>query len=186
LNPIVRLVDLSPPELEATPVSSSTSRAPFVAECIDAHHPVLAGRVRVRWTSPQGTVEQWVPTLRGVAVRERDRVLLLPTPNELEPILVGVVDGFEPRETERRPGPSLELAIDEVFTLLAESGQPLLEIVRNADGPLVRLLSEDTQIELPGKLRIQATDIELSARRGSVRIQADDDVVIQGEMVRLN
>jgi hypothetical protein len=127
-----------------------------------------------------------VPTLRGVAVRERDRVLLLQTANEPDPILVGVVDGFEPRETERRPGPSVELAIDEVFTLLAETGKPLLEIVRNAEGAVVRLLSGETQLELPGKLRIQATDIELSARRGSVRIQSDDDVVVQGEMVRLN
>jgi hypothetical protein len=111
---------------------------------------------------------------------------LLETENELEPIVIGVIDGFEPRETERRAGPSIELAVDETFTLVAENGAPLLEIVRSADGPVVRLLHEDTQLELPGRLRIQASDIELMARGGSVRIEADDDVVVQGEMVRLN
>lgn len=90
------------------------------------------------------------------------------------------------REVERRAGPSLALAVDEVFTLVAENGKPLLEIVGNASGPVVRLLCGDTQLELPGKLRIAAADIELTARRGSVRIEADDDVVVQGEMVRLN
>jgi hypothetical protein len=39
---------------------------------------------------------------------------------------------------------------------------------------------------MPGKLRIQATDIELLARRGSVDIQADYHVVVQGEVLRLN
>jgi hypothetical protein len=183
---VARLIEAPTPELELPPASFSASRAPFLAECIDARHPVLSGRVHVRWRAPDGCVERWVPTLRGVAARAGDRVLMLQTGNELEPIVVGVVDGIEPRETQRSPGPSLELALDQVFTLLAQNGQPLVEIFRNAEGPVVRLLSEDTHIELPGKLRIQAADIELSARRGAVRIQADDDVVVQGKMVRLN
>jgi hypothetical protein len=183
---VARLVNSSAPEAAPAPNSAAASRAPVVGECIDARHPVLVGRVRVRWAAPDGPVERWVPTLRGVAIRERDRVLLLDTANELEPIVIGVIDGFEPREAERRPGPSVELAIDETFTLVAENGSPLLEIVQSADGPVVRLLHADTQLELPGKLRIQATEIELIARRGSVRIEADDDVTIQGEMVRLN
>jgi hypothetical protein len=183
---VARLVGSPAPEVAAAPTHAPSSHAPVVGECIDARHPVLAGRVRVRWAAPDGPVERWLPTLRGVAIRERDRVLLLVTANELEPIVIGVIDGFEPREAERRPGPSVELAIDETFTLVAENGAPLLEIVRSADGPVVRLLHADTQLELPGKLRIQATEIELMARRGSVRIEADDDVVIQGEMVRFN
>jgi hypothetical protein len=142
--------------------------------------------VRVRWAGPEGAVERWLPALRGVAIRERDRVLLLETATELEPIVIGVIDGFEPRETPSRAGPTVELKVDETFALVAENGAPLLEIIQRADGPIVRLLHGDTQLELPGKLRIQATDIELLARHGSVRIQADDDVVVQGDMVRLN
>jgi hypothetical protein len=183
---LARLVNSSAPDAPTAPTPTASSRAPFVGECTDARHPVLAGRVRVRCAAPDGPVERWLPALRGVAIRERDRVLLLETANALEPIVIGVIDGFEPREAERRPGPNVELAINETFTLVAENGSPLLEIVRSADGPVVRLLHADTQLELPGKLRIQATEIELLARRGSVRIEADDDVVIQGEMVRLN
>jgi hypothetical protein len=183
---VARLVNSSAPEPAPAPNTTASSHAPLVGECIDARHPELAGRVRVRWVAPDGPVERWVPALRGVAIRERDRVLLLATANELEPIVIGVIDGFEPREAERRAGPSVALAVDETFTLVAENGAPLLEIVRSADGPVVRLLHADTQLELLGKLRIQATEIELMARRGSVHIEADDDVTIQGEMVRLN
>jgi len=183
---VAQLVTRSMPEVEAPPASARAPRVPLVAECIDARHPVLAGRVRVRWAAPEGDVERWVPTLRGIAVRARDRVLLLQASDQSDPIVVGVVDGFEPREVERRPGPSIELASDEVFTLRAENGKALLELFQSADGPVVRLLTRDTQIELPGRLRIEATDIELFARRGSVKIEADDDVVVRGEMVRLN
>jgi hypothetical protein len=182
---VARLVQSSGPEIEAPPANAGMPPAPFVGECIGTRHPVLAGRVCVRWAASEGSVERWVPTLRGVAVRERERVLLLQTSGEPDPIVVGVLDGFEARAAGRR-GPSVELALDEVFTLLAENGQPLLEVVRNAEGPVVRLLTLDTQLELPGKLRIQASDIELSARKGSVRIEADDEVVVQGGMIRLN
>jgi hypothetical protein len=183
---VTRLVNPSAPQVAAAPTPTASPRAPFIGECTDARHPVLAGRVRVRWTASEGPVERWLPALRGVASRERDRVLLLETGTELEPIVIGVIDGFEPREAPRRPGPSVELKVDETFALVAENGAPLLEIMQSAHGPVVRLLHGDTQVELPGKLRIQATDIELLARRGSVHIQADDDVVVQGEMVRLN
>jgi hypothetical protein len=55
-----------------------------------------------------------VPALRGVAIRERDRVLLLETATEFEPIVIGVIDGFEPCETPRRAGPSVELKVDDL------------------------------------------------------------------------
>lgn len=163
-------------------------RESLVAECIAARHPTLEGRVRVRWLAENGELEEsWVPVLRNLAIREHDRVLLLCASNEPQPIVVGVVDGFARRpEPPQHAGVTLELKSDEVVRVLGERGQSLLEISRNAEGPVVRLFTGDTQLELPGKLRIKASEIELCAERGDVRIQANDDVVIQGEMVRLN
>jgi hypothetical protein len=183
---IARLVPSPGSEAEVAPASAVAPGAPLVGECIDARHPTLAGRVRVRWATTEGTLEDWLPALRGLTVRAQDRVLLVQTRAEPAPIVVGVIDGYAPREAEQRPGPSLTLANDEVFTVRAENGTPLLEIARNADGPIVRLLTRDTQLELPGQLRIHAAEIELSARRGSVRIEASEEVVVRGEMIRLN
>jgi hypothetical protein len=176
------------PEAAGHRPRSSESRIPFVAECIDARHPVLQGRARVRWRSETGAVQDlWAPTLRGVVVREGDRVLLLPATNEAEPIVVGVVDGFARRsEPVRNEGPIVELKADEVFRVVTEQGVSLLEIVRNADGPVVRLMQNDAQIEIPGKLLIKASEIELRAERGPVRIDANDDVIVTAEMIRLN
>lgn len=179
---VARIEDHSP-----TKQTVQTGGGPVVAECVDARHPILESRVRVRWTSEAGVVEDlWVPTLRGLALREQDRVLLQPVDNH-EPIVVGVVDGFARRELPaRRPGPTVELKPDETFTVVTERGEVLLDVIRSAEGPVVRLLSKDTQLELPGKLRISASEIELRAERGSIQIEANDDVVVIGEMVRLN
>jgi len=62
----------------------------------------------------------------------------------------------------------------------------LLHIARNQQGPVIRLLQADTQVELPGKLRITAGAIEMRARAGAVRIDASDDVEIVGEAIHLN
>jgi len=160
----------------------------LVGVCLAARHPTLEGRVKVRWLDAQGDLkERWMPKLRSIVVREQDRVLVLRASNEPEPIVVGVVDGFSRRaEPARYPGVTLELKGDEVFRLTSERGQSLLEIVQGTDGPLVRILSADTELELPGKLKIKAAEIELKADRGGVRIEANDDVEIKGEMVRIN
>ena len=69
-NTVARLVE--PPAPDVAPSSGATgSSCPFVAECIEAQHPVLAGRVRARWVGSDGPTERWVPALRGVAIRER-------------------------------------------------------------------------------------------------------------------
>jgi hypothetical protein len=111
----------------------------------------------------------------------------MPTANEPEPIVVGVVDGFSRRaEPPQTSAVQLELRGDETFRITGERGQPLVEIVQGSNGPVVRLLHADTELELPGKLKLRAAEIELTASRGDVRIEANDDVSIKGEMVRLN
>jgi hypothetical protein len=179
------------PEDDGGPASArriaASSVEPRVAECVDARHPTLVGRVLVRWASGDERTELWAPTLQGLVVREGDRVLLLEAAGADEPVVIGVVDGFRRRdEAPRSAGPSVELKADEMLQVVTEAGDTLLEIARNADGPVIRLLQRDTQVELPGKLCIRADQIELRARRGGVQIEATDDIVVRGETVHLN
>jgi hypothetical protein len=165
------------------------SEPSFVATCVDTTHPSLRGRVRVSWAHAAGDAPQswWVPTLQGLALRSGDRVLVSRAGGLPEPIVVGVVDGFEERpEPSQRGGPTVEIQPDEVLTIAARDGQPLVEIRQGPDGPSVRLLSPDTQIELPGRLSISAAELSLKARRGNVEIEASDQVVVTGETVKLN
>jgi len=164
------------------------AKAALIGECVLDRHPTLQGRVRVKWLDGEGEPQEcWLPVLRHLSIRERDRVLLLWVENEPHPVVVGVVDGFARRaEPKTEVGAALELKRDEIFRLQGQGGEPLLEIRPGDEGPVVRLLNADTEVELPGKLRIKAAEIELRAERGGVRLEASDDVVIHGEMVRLN
>ena len=159
-----------------------------IATCIEERHPTLTGRIRARCEDAHGrVVESWVATLNGLSVRVSDRVLVLKLPEELDPIVVGVVDGFSRRpETPKLIAQVIEMKRDETLQVIAENGQPLLQITRNEQGPMIRLLQADTQVELPGKLCIAAGAIELRARAGAVRIDASDDVEIVGETIHLN
>jgi hypothetical protein len=160
----------------------------FVATCVEARHPTLVGRVLARWEDGAGAPQQWwLPTLHGLAIRAGDRLLLSRVGGLPEPVAVGVIDGFLPRPV---PSPttaaSLELLPDEAVTIVEASGQPLLQITPSEDGPVVRLLHVDTQIELPGRLSITAGELSLKAVRGNVQIEASDEVAVIGEAVRLN
>jgi hypothetical protein len=161
---------------------------PFVAECIDPRHPTLQGRVSVRWCWQGGDAEEvWVPTLHGLAIRKGDRLLLQMPHGADEPIVVGVIDGFLPRPgPTRRQGARLELKNDETLQVCDQDGHPLVEVVQNEGGPVVRLLQSNTRLDLNGKLSITAGEIELKAKQGQVRIEASDDVILVGEVVHLN
>lgn len=159
-----------------------------IATCTEERHPTLTGRIRVRCEDARGGVhESWMATLQGLSVRVSDRVLVLKLPHQPDAIVVGVVDGFSRRpENPELVAQILEIKRDEILQVNAENGQPLLQIVRNQEGPVIRLLQADTQVELPGKLRITAGAIEMRARAGTVRIDASDDVEIVGEAIHLN
>jgi hypothetical protein len=160
----------------------------LVAECLDPRHPTLQGRLRVRWTSGTGEEhERWVPALQDLSVREGDRVLLVAVENWDEPIAVGVVDGFARRpRPKRHEKATVELQRDECLRVRARDGQSLVELHQSEDGPVVRLLQDSVEVELPGDLRLSADDIALQARQGRVSVRATDDVVLEGETVRLN
>lgn len=159
----------------------------LVATCVEDRHPVLQGRIKIAWTDDDPEQQLWVPTLHGLAVRPGDRVLLVRPGNSDEWIVTGVVDGFA-RRPPLAPVPAarLELKPDEALQVVSEAGQTLVEVSQGAGGPLVRLLQPDVQLQFAGKLVLRAEDLELEATRGQVAIKASDDVVVRGEIVRLN
>jgi hypothetical protein len=180
----VTLDDLDLPVARMLPAAVAP---PCVGECLDARHPTLQGRVRVRWTTPTGEPrERWVPTLQGLSVRAGDRVLLVALAHEPEPVVTGVIDGFAARPEATAQGPSVTLAPGESLRVVGADGTALVELRQSPAGPVVRLLSMDAAIELPGRLSVTADAIALHARRGAVELSATDDVAVRGEAIRLN
>jgi hypothetical protein len=175
-------------ELLDSPIRPSWPEGHVLATCLDDRHPVLTGRVLIRCETVLGqTCETWAPTLHGLSVRAADRVLVLKLPREPEPVVVGVLDGFSRRpEPPQQIAQILEMKPDQGLQVNAENGQGLLQIVRHRDGPMIRLLQSDSRIELPGKLCLSASAIEMQARSGAVRIEATDEVKIVGETIQLN
>ncbi len=144
--------------------------------------------MRVRLADVGGPArELWVPALQGLPVRVADRVLLMRPGNSDEWIVTGVVDGFARRpEVARSDAARLELRLDEAIRVVSSEGHELLEISRGQAGPVVRVLGPDVAVELAGKLAIKAASVELEATSGPVTLKASDDVVLKGEVVRLN
>ena len=154
-----------------------------IGVCIDAHHPVLGGRIRIRTEAG----ERWLPTLHGATFRRNDRVLIQHVSNSDEPIVIGVVDGFKKRPAlPRESGPTLTLENDESVKVVAANGQRLLEVFQSDGGPVVKILNRDTRVRLPGRLSLSAASISLKAEQGGVSISATDDVEVRGEEIRLN
>lgn len=183
----VTTVTLEDLDLAVAPERSAPVAPPCMGLCLDDRHPTLQGRVRVRWTDAAGArCERWLPTLQGVAAREGDRVLLVAMAHEAEPVVTGVIDGFAARPTAAPSGPVVALAPGESLRVVGADGAPLVELRQEPDGPVVRLLSRDAAIELPGRLVLTADAIALRARRGGVEVTATDDVLVQGEAIRLN
>ena len=169
---------------------------PLVGECLDDFHPTLHGRVcvRISWT-PSGedgtprrpvTVSRWVPVLQGVVVREGDRVLLEAPANWSEPVVVGVLDGFTPRPPRpTRAAASLDLRSDEVFEIRGNHGRPLVEICERDEGPLVRILHADANLELEGTFSLRAQCVSISAEE-DLALDAEGSMRLSGDTIDLN
>jgi len=161
---------------------------PLVGECVDDRHPVLLGRTLVRFQSPDGgSSERWLAGLHGLAVRAGDRVLLMQPANWPEPMVVGVIDGFAHRpEAPTTDAAKVSLKLDEIVRVESERGVGLVEVRQGATGPVVRFLTDDVQLEVPGKLAISAKSLDFQATLGGVAITATEDVTVRGETVQLN
>ena len=160
----------------------------WVGECIDARHPSIPGRIRVQLEYAAGQTQQlWMPCLHRLAVRNGDRVLVEHPANWPEPIVVGVVDGLAMRPTAQLlPGPAVTLNTDESVRIQASDGQDLIEVYQGENGPVVRLLNEDVNLEVKGRFSVNAHSVNLGAGKGKVRITAYDDVEVEGRKIKLN
>jgi len=160
----------------------------FVGDCLDDRHPSITGRVLISWQDAQSNaIEKWLPALQGLSVRKLDRVLLQQPVNWPEPIVFGVIDACADRpEPDFESKHAIELKPDEVVRIDSHNGSPLVEICQVNDQPVVRLLSDDVNLDLNGKLKISAQSIDLAAKTGQVSITAEGDVVVKGEIIELN
>ncbi len=160
----------------------------FVGECIDDRHPSITGRVLISWQDAESNaIERWLPAMQGMSIRKLDRVLLQQPVNWPEPIVFGVLDGCVDRpDPDFETKHAIELKPDEAVRIDSHKGSPLVEICQVDDQPVVRLLSDEVNLDLNGKLSVSAQSIDLVAKRGQVSITADSDVVVKGEIIELN
>ncbi len=184
---------LQQPETTADQIDLDRIEAPAVLApsetgvCIADRHPVLSGRVLVRFERERGPVEQWLPCLMSVCPRDGDRVLAMRAAGAAEAIVVGVVDGYRRRvEPEPRITNVRAIERDESVRIEAADGRGLVEVRASEAGCVVTLLSKDATLTADGALTIEAETLALRARQGAVSVKASEDVEIQGEHVRLN
>jgi len=169
-------------------VGRQQSGGVLVGECLEVPPVGSRASVRVRWVNAEGHIfERWLPTVRNVAVREADRVLLMQPVGLHGPIVVGVVNGFSRRpDPPRSASHSLALRPDEVLLVTDHEGHALLEVSRSERGLTLRPVARDLEVSVPGTLALRAGQISLEAERGDVHVTASDSVVARGELIKLN
>lgn len=176
----------------ASPAPASAARASerVVGDVTDSHHPDAMGRVCVRWATRDGdTREQWLECLEGMKPRIGDRVVLEQPENWPERLVTGILrrTGYgEPIEARTEPAIVLKLEADRCVQIDDAHGNALLQVAASGDGPVVRLLNQNVNIEAAGKLRLCAQTLELEGGRGGVDIRSEADTVVRGRFVRLN
>lgn len=159
----------------------------LIVECIASEHPTLSGRVRVRWRIGAEEHTEWLPSLRGLSIREGDRLLVSRPGNWDEAIVIGVVDGFARRDKPaKRAAAELTLQPDEAICVRSSAGDALFEITSGENGPEIAFGRRDVEISVDGGLRFNAKRIAMHATEGEARIEASDDVVVVGENIHLN
>lgn len=163
----------------------------LVGEVVDTHNPDLRGRIFVRWNTETGVRrELWLACVRGATPRKGDRVLLERPANWPELLVTAVIEGTslgEPvPEALNGQNPKLELERNAKLLITSADGQPLVEVEASTQGPTVRLMNRDVNLEIPGKLRLRAEALELEGGRGGIDIRTEADAVVRGRFIRLN
>jgi hypothetical protein len=162
---------------------------PLVAEVIDTHHPHRPGRILVSWTSDDGEDrEAWLHTTTQVRPRTGDRVLLLRPTNYCECIVTAVLsrDPVPPQPADGQAVGRVALQPSESLRVEASDGTPLVEIASSEHGPVVRVLSRDLELAVPGRLRLSADTIECVSGQGGTDLRSDGETVVRAPRIRLN
>jgi len=159
---------------------------------------------------------QWLPSVLGLEIRRGDLVLIAKPIHWATPVITGILPKTPPSSTsvfspwklpsatlehdlsetesqkpprasfEVRPNNTVALTGETPIQVVTHSGRKLVEIGLGANGPTIRICERDASIDLPGKLTITAGELELKSRSGDLKIEADHDVVVQGDLIRLN
>ena len=177
------------PEDVKTSVLAPVGAGTLIGRCLRTSHPTLRDRILIRWTPTVGAPsEEWLQGLRGLRVQEQDLVLLNFAENWPEPVVVGVVGASDPenRTNSDSRDALVHLQPGEACRIEDASGRPLLAVQLSDQGPVIRFLDPDVNIDVPGVLRLRASAIELQASSGNVQVTAAADVIVCGEAIRLN
>lgn len=170
-----------------------TTAPTLIGTCVDDSHPELDGFYEVEYLGEGGEcIRSWLVSLRGVRPKLRDSVLLSQPQNHPEPIVIGVIGFFGGVEPETKP--SFEVRENNIVVLngnepiqvVTHDGRKLVEIGKSLNGPTIRICQNDASINLPGSLSISAGELKLQSHTGDVQINADKEVVIEGDLIRLN
>ncbi len=156
--------------------------------CVKSEHLTLKNRCLVQWTDAEKQENRyWLPCLNGVTPQVHDNLLIFYPNNWSEPVIVGVLDSIKKKvDRDPVPGPAVQLNKQEALHILNADGTPLVEVRQGKNGPILRLMNEDIDIEVPGKLCFSAKSIDMAALQGEVNIKATDDVIVKGETIQLN
>jgi hypothetical protein len=168
---------------EASP--AFTLSACTVGRCLHARDPLGSRRVLVEYQDGAGEeYHLWLMPLLGLEIAEQDEVLLIEPRGSREPIIVGIV--ASPGRRACAAATELMLAAGESLTITASNGARLLEIAQQSSGPVVKLCEPNIRCELPGQLRIDAGSIELRTHAGDLQLESQDEVIVRGDLIRLN
>lgn len=74
----------------------------------------------------------------------------------------------------------------ETLTITAPGGEVLLRLRFSAEGARLELDQPDLTLSVAGRLRLEGETVAVRARRGDVELEANDDVRLRGERIRLN
>ncbi len=173
------------PNLTATPT--------LVGVCVDDSHPEFSGFYEVEYLGEGAeSLRTWLVALRGVQPRRQDSVLLSMPQNWPEPVIVGVLGFGDSHEASRKPAFEVRennvviLKGDDPIQVVAHDGRKLVEIGKSMNGPTIRICQKDAAFNLPGSLCISAGELKLQSHSGDIQINADREVVIEGDLIRLN
>jgi len=172
-SPEIRLDEIEPGPVE---------RLLDVAECVDDTHPTLRGRVRVRLHDR----ERWIACLASVTPRVGDH-LLIANVAEGTALVVGVVDGVRARRPEATGLEHVRrIRDDEVIVIESSAGEPIVEVRAEAGRTTLRMLAASSRLEAAGKLELAGESVEILASKGSIVLDANEDVRVAGENIFLN
>jgi hypothetical protein len=72
------------------------------------------------------------------------------------------------------------------LTVVGPDGDVVFRLRFSDTGARLELEQPDLTLSVAGRLRLEGDEVEMRARRGDVQIEANDDVQIVGERIRLN